>query len=71
MERKEKLEFKEILSEYLQTKNLTQVEFAKVIGVKQSQVSEWLRGKAKPSYDIMREILSNCDYGADFWFDIK
>ena len=49
-------EFKEILKDFLQEKNLTQVAFAKKIGVKQSQVSEWLNGKAKTGYDILKSI---------------
>ena len=42
------MEFKEILKEYLQTHGMTQTEFAARAGVKQSQVSEWLKGKARP-----------------------
>ena len=34
------MEFKDILNEFLTENNLTQVAFAKAIGVKQSQVSE-------------------------------
>ena len=30
---------------------------AKIIGVKQSQVSEWLKGKAKPGYDSLRQMV--------------
>ncbi len=65
------MEFKEILLEYLQLHSLTQTEFAKLIGVKQSQVSEWLKGKAKPGYDLMKSILQNTDDTTEFWFDLK
>ncbi len=64
------MEFREILKEYLIDNNLTQTQFAAMIGVKQSQVSEWLKGKAKPGYDIMLEILKNTNKSADFWFDL-
>lgn len=64
------MEFKEILMEYLQLNSLKQTEFAKMIDVKQSQVSEWLDGKAKPSYETMRKILQNTDKTAAFWFDL-
>jgi len=50
-------EFKDILSEILADKNLTQTQFATRIGVKQSQVSEWIKGKAKPGYDNIHAIL--------------
>ena len=43
--------FAEILREFLMLNRLPQTAFANEIGVKQSQVSEWLSGKAKPGYD--------------------
>ena len=49
-------EFSEILRDILIENNLTQVAFAKLIAVKQSQVSEWLRGKAKPGYDTLKQM---------------
>ena len=63
--------FSVILKEFLQENNLTQVAFAKVIGVKQSQVSEWLKGKAKPGYDILRNIALSFNISADYFLGIK
>lgn len=63
-------EFKEILKEFLLEKNLTQVAFAKSIGVKQSQVSEWLKGKAKPGYDALKSIASAFGISADYLLGI-
>ena len=40
------MEFIDILKELLSEKNLNQTKFANLIGVKQSQVSEWLKAKA-------------------------
>lgn len=64
------VEFKEILKDFLQEKELTQVAFAKIIGVKQSQVSEWLKGKAKPGYDILRSMAISFDVSADYFLGI-
>lgn len=50
------LEFSEILKDILIERDLTQVAFAKLVGVKQSQVSEWLKGKAKPGYDTLKQM---------------
>lgn len=50
------IEFSEILRHFLQVNQLTQTGFATKIGAKQSQVSEWLKGKAKPGYDSLREM---------------
>lgn len=38
---------------------LTQTEFARLVGIKQSQVSEWLKGKAKPGYDLIKKNCNN------------
>ena len=67
----EDLEFKEILEEFLLLKGLTQVAFAAKVGVKQSQVSEWLRGKAKPGYDILKRMALAFDVSADYFLGIK
>ena len=64
-------EFKDILKDFLEENNLTQVYFAKMIGVKQSQVSEWLKGKAKPGYDILKRMSISFDISADYFLGIK
>ncbi len=63
-------EFKQILKEFLEENNLTQVEFAKRIGVKQGQVSEWLKGKAKPGYDTLRAMSVAFNISADYFLGI-
>ncbi len=63
--------FSEILREFLQENNLTQVAFAKEINVKQSQVSEWLKGKAKPGYDILKNMSIAFNVSADYFLGIK
>jgi transcriptional regulator with XRE-family HTH domain len=65
-----KTNFSEILKEFLAEKNLTQVSFAKIIGVKQSQVSEWLKGKAKPGYDTLKSMALSFNVSADFFLGI-
>lgn len=64
-------EFKDILKDFLEENNLTQVAFAKLIDVKQSQVSEWLKGKAKPGYDILKRIVIAFDISADYFLGLK
>lgn len=65
------IEFKEILKEFLVLQNLTQSAFASKIGVKQSQVCEWLKGKAKPGYDLLKMMSISFDVSADYWLGIK
>ena len=50
-------EFKDILKLFLKEYALSQTAFASMIGVKQSQVSEWLKGKAKPGYDSLKAMV--------------
>ena len=62
--------FSEILKDFLEENNLTQVAFANTIGVKQSQVSEWLKGKAKPGYDTLRQMAVAYNVSADYFLGI-
>lgn len=59
------MEFIEILKDLMQEKNLTQTELANKVGVKQSQVSEWLKGKSKPGYDSLKAICLALDISGD------
>jgi len=63
--------FSEILKDFLVEHNLSQVAFAKIIGVKQSQVSEWLKGKAKPGYDSLKNMALAFNVSADYFLGIK
>lgn len=63
--------FEEILKEFLSEQGLTQSAFANKIDVKQSQVSEWLKGKAKPGYDILKRMALSFDISADYFLGIK
>ena len=51
--------------------NLNQTLLAVKIGVKQSQVSEWLKGKAKPGYDILKRMAIAYEISADYFLGIK
>lgn len=62
--------FSDILKEFLINNNLTQTAFAKTVGIKQSQVSEWLKGKAKPSYDLLKQMSVALNVSSDYWLGI-
>ena len=63
--------FNEILKDFLSENNLTQIAFANAIGVKQSQVSEWLKGKAKPGYDTLKSMVLAFNVPADYFLGIE
>ncbi|MDE6058914.1 MAG: helix-turn-helix domain-containing protein [Clostridia bacterium] len=64
------MEFQEILRNFLIDTNMTQSAFAYKIGVKPSQVSEWLRGKAKPGYDTLKQMATAFNISADYFLGI-
>lgn len=44
------------LADYLIENNMTQQSFADAIGVRQSSVSKWLQGLARPSWPVLKQI---------------
>ena len=64
------MEFKQILKDFLEDNYLTQKEFPEKIGVKGAQVSEWLKGKAKPGYDNLRAMAKAYNVPADYFLGL-
>ena len=64
------MEFVDILKDILIEFRLTQTSFAQKIGVKQSQISEWLSGKSKPGYDNLKSICLALDISANRLFGL-
>ena len=66
------MEFIKILKDLMKVNNnLTQTELANKIGLKPSQVCEWLKGKSKPGYDSLKALASALDVSADVLLGIK
>lgn len=63
-------DFKQILAEFLEENSLTQVEFAKKVGIRQGHVSEWLHGRSKPGYDLLRQISLTFNISADYFLGL-
>lgn len=59
------MDFIDILKDIMLDKNLNQTELANLVGIKQSQVSEWLNGKSKPGYDNLKAICVALDISGD------
>ena len=59
------MDFIEILKEIMIDFNLNQSQLAEKIGLKQSQISEWLKGKSKPGYDSIKSLCLALDISAD------
>lgn len=65
------MEFAEILKDIMFELGLNQSQFAKKIGLKQSQISEWLSGKSKPGYDSLKTICVTFGISADILLGIE
>ena len=59
------MDFIDILKDIMIDFDLNQSQLAEKIGLKQSQVSEWLKGKSKPGYDSIRAICIALEISAD------
>ena len=59
------MDFIDILKDIMIDMGLNQTELASRVGVKPSQVSEWLKGKSKPGYDKLKAICIGLDIPAD------
>lgn len=59
------MNFVEILKDIMVDYNLNQSQLANKLGLKQSQISEWLNGKSKPGYDNIKLICQTLGVSAD------
>lgn len=59
------MDFLDILKTILIEYNLNQSQLASKLGLKQSQVSEWLKDKSKPRYDNIKLICQTLGISAD------
>lgn len=57
------------LKEYLEEKHISQIAFAKDIGVSPSMISRYVNRRSKPSVDVMIAIseMTNSEVGLTSW----
>ncbi len=48
-----------------------QGNLARTLGIKQSQISEWKKGKCKPSYDMLKLIATKLSLSGDFLLGLE
>lgn len=53
------MEFQEVIKEIMIINNLSQEKLGKVLGVNQTTIGQWLKGKKKPSFDSIIAIYEN------------
>lgn len=53
------MEYIDIIKSILITHNLSQEKLARILGVNQTTVGQWLLGKKKPSYDSIMALYKH------------
>ena len=61
----------EVIRQLMLEKGLSQKALAKELRVDQTTVSQWLRGKKKPSYDIILALYTHFGITPDELFGIE
>jgi len=65
-----KLGFSKILGNIMKEQNLNQLALAGMLGIRQSQVSNWLNGKSLPGYFSLKLLCEKLGVSADFLLEI-
>lgn len=61
----------EIMKQLMFERNLSQQKLADILNVNQTTVSQWLRGKKKPSYDNILMLYEKFDIEPNRFFGIE
>lgn len=64
-------DFSKSISSLIEINGLNQLLFAEKINVNQSQVSDWISGKSKPSFDSLKDICVKFQVSADALLGLK
>ena len=65
------MDFIKLLTELMKENDLNQTQLANLLNIKQSQVSEWLKGKSKPGYDNLKNLCLVLGVSADIILGLK
>ena len=63
--------FGKILETLMQEQGYNQLQLAALLGVRQSQVSNWINGKSLPGYYSIRMICIKMNVSANFLLELK
>ena len=58
-------QFDEILKKMMKEKGLNQLQLAGLLGIRQSQISNWLNGKSLPGYYSIKLLCEKLKVSAD------
>ncbi len=63
--------FQDVIKELMQFKHLTRRQLAETLGVDQTTVGQWLRGKKKPGYDSISALYEKFGVEPNLLFGIE
>lgn len=63
--------FAKAITNLIESNSLNQIAFANAVQVNQSQVSDWISGKSKPSFEALRDICIKFNISADYLLGLK
>jgi len=66
-----KINFGRILKEIMIAQGVNQLQLAQMLGVRQSQVSNWLNGKSLPGYFSIRMLCTKLKVSSDYLLELK
>jgi len=66
-----KINFGRVLSDLMKERKLNQLELAEVLGIRQSQISNWLNGKSLPGYYSLKLLCVKMGVSADMLLEVN
>lgn len=71
VQRSMEIKFSVILKDLMRQNGLNQLALSDVLGIRQSQISNWLNGKSLPGYYSIKVICEKLKVSADYVLGIK
>jgi|GEM_PF-1024258 len=65
----EDAKFIKVLKKIMADRNLKQLSLAEVLGIRQSQISNWLNGKSQPTYASLQNIKDKLKVRVEDFFE--
>jgi len=59
------MEFTQIIKRILQEKNITQLALSNLLGIRQSQISNWVNGKSLPNFTSLKILQEKLNLTAE------
>jgi len=65
----EKSKVQAVLHQIMREKALNQIQFAAILRIRQSQISNLLNGKSKPSFHTLQQLKNEFGLDVNIFFD--